>query len=180
MNFEDFSPFLMIPLFLLLILETIFSLAWVKFYYRNGIPLVKRSYRIPLMFDLTPHVNTLENALKRGVFRPAITIKPFGSNEFAFRNRFTSRNQVNGIIRVESSNGRITITGHIYWAFLIMLVFGIYVSFAIGNGLPFFGFLFIGGLGLFFQWLMTNSIINIMYDTMQKEGLLLDDPFTHD
>jgi len=177
MTGEELFPFLFIPFFLAMILELIFSLAWVQFYYRNGIPLVKKSCRIPLMFDLTPHVGTLQSSLKRGFFRPAITIKPFSQNEFGFRNTFTSRSQVNGMIRVEPSNGRLTITGHLYWAFIIMILFGALTSIVVAQPFVFIGFLFIAGLSIFFQWLITKAVINSIHETLKKEGLIVDDPF---
>ena len=177
MNDVDLFPFFMIPLLLIIILELIFSLAWVPFYFRNGIPLVRKSYRIPLMFELSPHVGALEKALKRSFFRPEVKIKSFSSSEFGFRNAFTSRSQVNGLIRVEQNNGRLTITGYLSWAFIMLILFGALTSIFFAQPWTFLGFLFIAGLGAFFQWLVTNSVQTILYKTLQTEGLILDDSF---
>jgi len=84
---------------------------------------------------------------------------------------------VNGLIRVEASNGRLIITGHIYWASILMVLFGAVLSITSTQVFIFIGFGFIAGLSIFFQWLMTRAIINAMQETLKNEGLILDDPF---
>lgn len=177
LNNVDYFPFLVVPLVLLMILEQIFAMAWVPFYFRVGIPLVSKSYRTPLMFELGPHKAVLEHALQRGWFRPQIVFKSFNKDEFGFRNTFTSRSQVNGIVRVEPSNGRLTITGNLSWSFLMLILFGALSSIIFAQPWTFAGFLFIAGIGAFFQWRMTLAIEKIIHDTLKNEGLILDDPF---
>jgi len=177
LNNIELFPFLVVPLVLLMILELIFSMAWVPFYFRSGIPLISKSYRTPLDFELSPHKSTLENALKRGWFRPQIVFKQFSKDEFGFRNTFSSRSQVIGMIRVEPSNGRLTITGYLSWAFVVLILFGAIVSISWTQPWAFLGFLFIAGIGIFLQRLMSIAVEKIMYQTLKNERLILDDPY---
>ena len=81
------------------------------------------------------------------------------------------------MIRVEPSNGRLTITGHLYWAFIIIILFGALTSIIDVQPFVFIGFLFIAGLSIFIQWLITKAVINSIHETLKNEGLILDDPF---
>lgn len=172
---HNLFPFIVIPLAFIFILELIFSFAWVPFYFRNGISLVSKSYPTILMLNLPPFVDRLEQALKGSMFRPTIVIKQFNNKEFGFRNAFTSRNLASGIIRIEPSNGRITIIGHLSWVYLLLILFGAANSIIFAQLSIFLGYLFIGGLGIFFQWRITLAVEKIIHDTLQNEGLILND-----
>ncbi len=175
-NYGPF-PFFIIPFVLLFILELILLFAWVQFYFRNGIPLVSKSYATKQMLKLGPFVDRLEEALTGSYFRPKIVIKQFNDEEFGFRNAFTSRYLTSGIIRIEPSNGRITIKGHLPWIYPLLILVGATASIVFTQTYIFFGNLLVTILSIFIQWRITLGIEKIMHDTLKNEGLILDDPF---
>jgi len=72
------------------------------------------------MPDLAAKIPELEQKLKRSMWRPAIVFRALNEHEIAFRNNFGSRNAMSGLIRLEPSQGRIRISGNLYWMFFML------------------------------------------------------------
>lgn len=162
---------------ILFLIELIFIILWVPPYFRNGISFPPKSYRIPLMFDLEPHVEMLENALIKGSFRPPVVFKPFNKNEFGFRNKLTSQTLFCGIICLESNNGRIRVAGKLPMMYPLLIMMGIILA-IIGTHLYIFsGYILFGSVSIFIQWRNIIAFQKFIFDTLKNEGLILDDTF---
>jgi hypothetical protein len=122
---------------------------WLPFYFRFGIPLFRQSYPMTYKPDLAAKIPELEQTLKRSMWRPSIVFRPLNNHEIAFRYKFGSRNNpVAGLISLEPAQGRMTITGNLYWTYLFMPL--LFLSFpAWGGRMTGLFFLFVIGIMIF-------------------------------
>jgi hypothetical protein len=107
---------------------------WLPAYYRYGIPLFRKEYPLTTMPNLAAKIPELEQKLKRSAWRPAVVFRELDKNEIAFRNSFGSKNPLSGLVRLEPSQGRMRISGHLHWTFFLtpLLFFVIFLS----SGIP--------------------------------------------
>lgn len=100
--------------------EMVISGLWLPAYYRYSIPLFRKEYPLTTMPDLAGKIPELEQKLKRSMWRPAIVFRALDSGDIAFRNKFGTRNAMSGLVRLEPNQGRMRISGNLYWTFLLM------------------------------------------------------------
>jgi hypothetical protein len=120
---NDYFPFLFVMVAALVVLsfgEMAISGMWLPAYFRYGIPLFRQEYPLAAMPDLAAKIPELEQRLKRSMWRPAIVFRALNANEIAFRNNFGSRNAMSGLIRLEPNQGRMRISGNLYWTYLLI------------------------------------------------------------
>ncbi|MCA9873873.1 MAG: hypothetical protein KC441_09465 [Anaerolineales bacterium] len=99
--------------------EWILSLLWAPFYFRHGLPILQRSYTVPVNLDLAAHIPQLEHNLQRSWWRAGIAFRALSPRELAFRNTSGSRNPVQGLARLDAAHGRLTIAGYLYASYLL-------------------------------------------------------------
>ena len=95
--------------------------------------------------DLAAKIPELELKLTHTMWRPSIVFRALNENEIAFRNIFGSRNAMTGLIRLDHKQGKMHISGHMYWlvfAFPMMAILFIFVE-------PMFVFFLVIMLGMF-------------------------------
>ncbi|MBE2223871.1 MAG: hypothetical protein IAF02_20190 [Anaerolineae bacterium] len=100
--------------------EMVISGMWLPAYYRYSIPLFRKEYPLTMMPDLAAKIPELEQKLKRSMGRRAIVFRALNANEIAFRNNFGSRNAMSGLIRLQPDQGRMRISGNLYWTFFLL------------------------------------------------------------
>ena len=149
-----FDTFFLIPVLVLIVAvgEMIMSLAWTPSYYHFGIPLFSTTIRISNELDFASYIPELEQKLKRSWWRPDIVLKQLAPDEFAFRHKWSSRNPVCGLIRIDTLTGKLSLTGHLYWSLLVILVVISIIAFTEGFlafAIPIF--LLVGGLNFLIQ-----------------------------
>ncbi|MBX3060962.1 MAG: hypothetical protein KF770_31265 [Anaerolineae bacterium] len=138
-----FPPFFFL-FFIIAIGEFMLSAFWVPVYFRFGIPLYRQSFQLPQTpTDLGQYIATLESQLPRAWWQAAVVFRALGPNELAFRQHMVknSRNVLHGRVLFDPLNNRLSITGHLYWTFLLFpllfLAMGIFELFF----LPFIAFI---------------------------------------
>lgn len=99
--------------------ESALSGMWIPAYYQVAIPLFRKEYPLTTMPDLVANIPELEQKLKRSAWRPSIVFRALNPNEIAFRNKFGTRNAMSGLVRLEPNQGRMRISGHLYWTFFL-------------------------------------------------------------
>jgi hypothetical protein len=127
--------------------ELILASLWAPFYFRYGIPLLRRSYTVPADLDLTAQIPRLERSLPRTWWRPFIVFRQLSATELAFRNGFGSRNPLQGLVRLEPGNGRLTISGHLYTSYLLYPL--AFVPFLLNGFMPAIFLLFLAAAFVF-------------------------------
>lgn len=120
---NEFLSFI-VPAFVVLIViaslaEMAISGMWLPAYYRYSIPLFRKEYSLTAMPDLAAKIPELEQKLKRSMWRPSIVFRALEGGDVAFRNNFGSRNAMSGLIRLEPNQGRMRISGNMYWTFFL-------------------------------------------------------------
>jgi len=120
---NEYLPFVMPIIVGLIVVVSLGEMAisgmWLPAYYRYAIPLFRKEYPLPTMPDLAAKIPELEQQLKRSAWRPSIVFRALDGNDIAFRNNFGSRNAMSGLIRLDPSQSRMRISGHIYWTFFL-------------------------------------------------------------
>ncbi len=129
---NEFFPLVFPAMVILLVLSSLAEMAvsgmWLPFYYRLGIPLYRKEVSLTSMPDLAAKIPELEQKLTRSMWRPAIVFRALNKHEIAFRNSFGSRNAMAGLIRLDPRGGKMQISGHLYWTFLVLpIVFLLFV-----------------------------------------------------
>lgn len=138
---NEFSPFIIPAIAVLIALASLAEMAissmWLPAYYRFAIPLFRKEYSLTTMPDLAARIPELEQKLKRSAWRPSIVFRALDGNDIAFRNKFGTRNAMSGLIRLEPNQGRMRVSGHLYWTFFLtpLLFFMMVLLFPIS---PFF------------------------------------------
>lgn len=132
-------PAAVMLLVLVSLMELVLSAVWAPFYFRYGIPLLRRRYAVPADLELGAAILQLEQNLLRSWWRPAVVFRRLGPTELAFRNRFGSRNPLQGLVRLEPGYGRLTITGNLFSAYLLFPL--LMLLFFLGGGVPVLFFL---------------------------------------
>lgn len=99
--------------------EMAVSSLWWPAYYQYAIPLFRKEYPLTTMPDLASKIPELEQKLKRSMWRPSIVFRALDGGDIAFRNNFGSRNAMSGLIRLEPNQGKMRISGHLYWTFFL-------------------------------------------------------------
>jgi hypothetical protein len=125
--------------------EMAVSSLWLPAYYQYAIPLFRKEYPLMTVPDLAAQIPELEQKLKRSAWRPSIVFRALNANEIAFRNKFGNRNAMSGLIRLEPNQGRMRISGHLYWTFFLMPILFLVMMFVF----PFSGFFLLFMLAVF-------------------------------
>lgn len=120
---NEYFPFIIPAIAILIAItsmaEMVISSMWLPAYYQYAIPLFRKEYPLTMMPDLAAQIPELEQKLKRSAWRPSIVFRALNANEIAFRNKFGTRNAMSGLIRLEPNQGRMRISGHLYWTFFL-------------------------------------------------------------
>lgn len=125
---ESFFSLLFALLFLTMIGDFILSTFWVPFYYRFGIPLFRRTFKlIDAPSDLEKHIPSLEAQLQPSWGRAGVVFRAISTNELAFRHSLkrNSRNVVHGRVHYDAFNQQLTMTGHLYFPLLLFPFFAL-------------------------------------------------------
>ena len=141
---NQFFPFIIPVIVAIMVVASVaemaFSGMWLPAYFRYGIPLFRQEYPLTTMPDLAAAIPELEQKLKRSAWRPAIVFRVLDRNEIAFRSSFGSKNTMSGLIRLEPSQGRMQISGHLYWTLLLIPL--VFLAIAFNSPMPIFFLLF--------------------------------------
>jgi len=124
--------------------EYVLSAFWAPFYFRFGIPLYRQSFHLPdVPPELGQHVPALESQLPRSWWQGAVVFRALGRHELAFRQGITngSRNAIHGRVLFDPWNQQISITGYVYWSFLLFPLLFLAMGFFELFFLPFVAFL---------------------------------------
>lgn len=165
------------PLFVVLLIvtslgELMLSSLWAPFYYRHGIPLLRRTYTLPANLNIDAQIPRLEQNLRGSWWRPRVVFRALSPTELAFRNNFGSRNPMQGLVRLEPAHGRMTISGYLYSSYL--LIFPLLFAFVLGiGGLPVLFFIFMLGILLFsvlYQRRQYEQIARIIAATLETNA----------
>ena len=145
--FNAIFPAIILLIVLVSVGELILSAVWAPFYFRLGIPLLRRRYTLPADLDLAAQIPLLEQNLRRSWSRPAIVFRQLSPTEIAFRNNFGSRNPLQGLVRLEPGHGRMTISGHLYYSYFFFPLF--ILPILLGGAVPILFLLFFAAIFAF-------------------------------
>lgn len=157
--------FTLFPLFVVLIIisslaELLLSSLWAPFYYRYGLPLLRRTYGLPANPNIAAQIPRLEQNLRGSWWRPRVVFRALSPTELAFRNNFGSRNPMQGLVRLEPAHGRMTISGYLYSSYL--LFFPLFFVFVLANeAIP----------ALFLVFMLGILLFSVLYQRRQYEQI---------
>ncbi len=143
MNGYTYSPWFTGVLVIISIGEMMISGFWLPIYYQYGVPLFRKEYSLMTMPDLAAKIPELEQKLKRSFWRPSVVFRVLNKNEIAFRNNFGSKNPLSGLIRLDPNQGRMYVTGHLYWTLLLFPFMFVLISISSPMPMPIFFLLFL-------------------------------------
>ncbi len=159
-------PVMIITIVALSLGELLISALWLPAYFRYRLPLFRKEYPLTTMPDVAAIIPELEQKLKRSLGRPAIVFRALNANEIAFRNNFGSRNAMSGLIRLQPDQGRMCISGHLYWSFFLLPLIFLLVLFSFP--VPAFFFVFLAGgfmIGSAIQRVQYGKIAQVIVET---------------
>ena len=164
----------LIPLiiFSLLLVEVIFQLSWLKFYFRNGIPVYKK--KCPFFGSLKEPFDTryIEEQFKSGS-TCTIFFRKFNEFECGFREKLWEIRLFNyipvmrGVIRGDENSQSFYIIGYLNW---YVLLFAAYVltSTAMGAGPTFAPLLILVVIMWVVQFYRFNNIAEVAFEWLKK------------
>lgn len=120
---NDFQVWLVPAVIAVVVAELFLSSTWNRSYFRNGIPIFRRSYdAIPGRLQI-PSVAELEAALKSR-YSHSIVFRQLDSREYAFREKafeftlFHATPVMHGLLRWDSDSGKVSVVGYANWFML--------------------------------------------------------------
>ena len=132
---EDIVPLI---IFSLLIVEVIFQLSWLKFYFRNGIPVYKKKYPFFGSLNEPFDTNYLEEHFKSS-YSSTIFFRKFNEYECGFREKLWEIRLLNyipvmrGLIKGDEESKSFYIIGYLNW-YVFLFVAYVLMSTALGAG----------------------------------------------
>ena len=119
--FETISPFFLIGFIMLITAGEFFlSALWVPFFFRFGIPLMRKEFQmLTAVSSLAEYIGPLESQLPRSWQQPSIAFKALGSDELAFRQKFGQRNPAHGHVVYDRMRQKLLFTGYLPWSTLV-------------------------------------------------------------
>ena len=119
--FETISPIFLFGFIMLITVGEFFlSASWMPFFFRFGIPLMRKEFRVvTAVSSLEKYIGPLESQLPRSWQQPSIAFKALGSDELAFRQKFGQRNPAHGHLVYDRMRQTLLFTGYLPWSTLI-------------------------------------------------------------
>jgi len=118
-------PILVLVCIAVVVTENIFAFRWTPFYYRSGIVVYRRYYKLPI----SPPLEIKEERMNKrfhSSFIPSIIFKKIGKGEYAFREKLfqlcllTYTPIMKGHIVITPEDQSVTIKGHLDWFSMIL------------------------------------------------------------
>ena len=159
-------------LFSFLLVEIILQLSWLKFYFRNGIPVYKKKY--PFFGSLREPFDTqyMEDHFKSGS-TCTIFFRKFNEFECGFREKLWEIKLFNyipvmrGIIRGDESTQSFYIIGYLNWYVLLFAAYVLIVT-VTGAGPSFAPLLILVVIMWIVQFYRFNSISEVAFEWLKK------------
>lgn len=166
---EDLIPLIILSL---LLVEVILQLSWLKFYFRNGIPVYKKKY--PFFGSLKEPFDPtyLENHFKSGR-TCTIFFRKFNEFECGFREKLWEIKLFNyipvmrGVIRGDENSHSFCIIGYLNWYILLFFAY-VLISTVMGAGPSWAPVLLLVLVMYVVQFYRFNSIAEVAFEWLKK------------
>mgnify|MGYP006921588347 CR=1 FL=1 len=172
--FETISPLFLIGFIMLLTVGEFFlSASWMPFFFRFGIPLMRKEFQmLTAVSSLEEYIGPLESQLPRSWQQPAIAFKALGSDELAFRQKFGQRNPAHGHVVYDRMRQKLLFTGYLPWSTLITpFIFVFILLWAPFEAVFLFLFVFMAilGFGILMAYRNYGRIAQVIETTFQEQ-----------